>query len=111
MDNSESSTPVELFEKNRYIQIKNLVEGPLLRVANRYALMKAQTGQMFCNDKQVPGTPSLYAEPIDGIDNGCHLALCRTIDWSQTVSDLLLFSCLQRRRRITPGILTGPHVK
>ena len=54
----------EQFEKNRYIQVKKFIEPPLLSVAHRYVLMKAQNGQLGYSDKQVPGAPSLYADPL-----------------------------------------------
>jgi hypothetical protein len=64
MPNSAQASPVEEFEKNRYLLVKNFLPGPLLQVAHRYALMKVQTGQVTREDKQVPGTPSLYGDTL-----------------------------------------------
>jgi len=57
-------TPSEEFEKNRYIHVKNFVQPPLLNVLHRYILMKSQNGQLSVSDKQVPGAPSMYADPL-----------------------------------------------
>lgn len=64
MNQFDTNSPAEYFEKNRYIQVKNLVEGPLLQVAHRYVMMKFQNGQLLNSDGQVPGTPALYADPL-----------------------------------------------
>jgi len=64
MPDSEQVSPAELFEKNRYILVKKFLQGPVLDVAHRYALMKVQTGQVTREDKQVPGTPSLYGDTL-----------------------------------------------
>jgi len=64
MNPFETNSPVEQFEKSRYLLVKNFIEGPLLNVTHRYVLMKAQNGLLAYSDKQVPGAPSLYADPL-----------------------------------------------
>ena len=64
MPDSKQVSPVDVFEKNRYILVKKFLQGPMLNVAHRYALMKVQTGQVTREDKQVPGTPSLYGDTL-----------------------------------------------
>ncbi len=61
-ENPES--PIALFEKNRYILVRKFLQGSILSVAHRYALMKVQTGQVTHEDKQVPGAPSLYGDTL-----------------------------------------------
>ncbi len=64
MNESGLYSAAELFEKNRYVQVKRFIEAPLLNVAHRYVLMRAQNGQVAYSDKQVPGAPSVYADPL-----------------------------------------------
>ena len=64
MPESGPASPAELFEKNRYILVKNFLPEQLQRVMHRYALMKVQTGQVTREDQQMPGTPSLYGDTL-----------------------------------------------
>jgi hypothetical protein len=64
MPNTKAGSSKEQFEENRYILVKNFLVNPLLNVVYRYALMKVQTGQVTREDKQVPGTPSLYGDTL-----------------------------------------------
>ena len=64
MSSENAGSSVEQFEQQRYILIKKFLQGPVLNVAHRYALMKVQTGQVTREDEQVPGTPSLYGDTL-----------------------------------------------
>lgn len=64
MSDSEQVAPAELFEKNRFILVKNFLPDTLQKVMHRYAVMKVQTGQVTREDQQMPGTPSLYGDTL-----------------------------------------------
>lgn len=64
MTEYEQASAAEMFEENRYILVKDFLRGAMLNVAHRYAIMKAQTGQVTLEDSQVPGTPSLYGDTL-----------------------------------------------
>ncbi len=64
MTNERAMATVEAFEEDRYVLVRNFLQGPLLNVAHRYALMKVQTGQVTREDKQVPGAPSVYGDTL-----------------------------------------------
>jgi hypothetical protein len=64
MPDSKQASPAEEFEKNRYLVVRNFLPETLQKVAHRYAIMKVQTGQVTREDKQMPGTPSLYGDTL-----------------------------------------------
>ncbi len=99
----EEST-VERFERQRYIVVPKFFQGPLLAVAHRYALMKVQTGQVTREDKQVPGTPSLYGDTL--METLMELALPRV----EQLTGRELFPTYAYFRVYKPGDVLLPHV-
>jgi hypothetical protein len=61
---SAQTSPAGSFELHRYILMRNFLPAELQKVMLRYALMKVQIGQVSREDKQVPGTPSLYGDTL-----------------------------------------------
>jgi len=104
MYNDSSGSPVALFEKNRYILVKNFIQGPVLNVAHRYALMKVQTGQVTREDKQVPGTPSLYGDTL--METIMELALPQV----EQLTGKKLFPTYAYFRVYRKGDVLRPHV-
>ena len=51
------------FRDTGYLLIEGFLDEPLLTVAYRYAMMRAQLGH-GSSDSQVPGTPSFYGDPL-----------------------------------------------
>ena len=64
MSDKKPPSTAQLFNDNSYLLVNKFIQGPLLDVAHRYALMKVQTGQVTREDKQVPGAPSLYGDTL-----------------------------------------------
>ena len=52
----------DIFERDRYVVLNNLLEGPSLAQLYRYACKMAQSGYMPPGDEQVPGTPCGYRD-------------------------------------------------
>ena len=51
------------FEEKKFVFLNGFLQDPLLMAAHRYALMKAESGEMS-QDEQVPGTPAAYADTL-----------------------------------------------
>ena len=51
------------FEEKKFVFLNGFLQDPLLMAAHRYALMKAELGEMS-QDEQVPGTPAAYADTL-----------------------------------------------
>lgn len=52
------------FAANKYLAVNGLVQNPLLMTAHRYAVLRAQVGDLALDDPQVPNTPGCYADPL-----------------------------------------------
>ena len=63
MPHESMENSAELFEKNRFILVKEIIPPALVEIANQYTLMKVRTGQGGV-DTQVPGTPSFYGDTL-----------------------------------------------
>ena len=100
--NNQSSA--EIFEKNRYIQVSNFLQQPLLNFFHRYVLMRAQNGQLPSSDKQVPGTPSIYADPL--METLMELALPQV----EQLTNLKLFPTYSYFRIYKNGDVLRPHI-
>jgi len=58
----------EQFERDRFVEIRGFLEDPLLFVAYRYALLRAESGvaQDRPRDSRVPAPPLVASLPGDG---------------------------------------------
>ena len=54
----------QVFEANKYLAVKGLIQDPLLLTSHRYALSQAQVGKLAMDDSQVPNTPGRYGDPL-----------------------------------------------
>lgn len=55
---------INTLDKNKFIIIKNFIEPPLLDVIYKYILIRAENNLLTTSDKQVPGAPAMYADPL-----------------------------------------------
>lgn len=96
--------PSEIFEKNRFMSVPNFIQPTLLNFFHRYVLMRAQNGQLPSSDKQVPGTPSIYADPL--METLMELALPQV----EQLTGLELFPTYSYFRIYKNGDVLRPHI-
>jgi hypothetical protein len=94
----------EEFDKNNYIVVRNFIEQPLLQVVHRYMLMKSENQQLSLEHKQVPDTPSMYADPL--IETLMELALPRI----EELTDQKLYPTYSYYRIYKQGDVLSPHI-
>jgi len=104
MIQTNTSQPSDIFEKNRYLMVKNFVQPPLLHVLHRYVLMKSQNGQLSQSDKQVPGAPSMYADPL--MESLMELVL----PYVEQLTSRKLFPTYSYYRIYRQGDVLRPHI-
>ena len=56
-------SPQHTFRHHRYLVVPSLVADPLLGFLRRYVVERAAAG-LLKDDRQVPGTPAAYADPV-----------------------------------------------
>lgn len=55
---------IKKFKENKFIVVKNFITPELIQVVYQYMLMKVRTDQVWRDEPQVPGTPSIYGDTL-----------------------------------------------
>jgi hypothetical protein len=104
MPNDQVESSVAQFERQRYLLVKRFLQGAVLNLAHRYALMKVQTGQVSREDEQVPGAPSLYGDTL--METLMELALPQV----EQLTGKRLYPTYAYFRVYRPGDELRPHI-
>jgi len=64
MSAENTKNSVEMFNKNKFIVVRNFLQPQLAQIVYQYTLMKVRSGQVWMEEPQVPGTPSIYADTL-----------------------------------------------
>lgn len=64
MQSENMKDSVQRFKENKFLLVKNFLSPELMQVAHQYMLMKVRVDQVWMNEPQVPGTPSIYADTL-----------------------------------------------
>lgn len=93
----------DAFAEHRFLILESVLTDPLLEVAHQYLIKRALFSRETTDDRQVPGTPSFYADPL------METLLELTQSVAESFSGLELVPTCSYARVYSRGAILNPH--